>query len=299
METKALALHLEDRYGIEVERVTQIESVHRVDRRDGPSWVARTFPAERPLDAIEGDAEILRFLEAQQFPAERCADDAPVSIWRGQGVLVTGFVPGPNGRPDRSATSMQAMGDLLGRLQTLPDAGGAVARPAGSWHHLALAGGGRNEDVIRLGQLMADAKYAALREELADIDVLDDLPNALLHPDFVTANAMLTPAGPVLIDWTGAGTGPRIGALGTLLSSSAPDLRLVDAIVAGYSPHVRLEPDELARLDGAVRAFGLVLDCWTSVHYEQFLANVVQGLAASREQAGAIAARARAALKSS
>lgn len=293
METSALASHLEDRYDIVVERVSEIESVHRVDRRDGPSWVARVFPAKRPVEAIDGDAEILRFLEERRFPAERCADEVPVSTFEGQGVLVTGFVPGPNGRPDQSPTTLQAMGDLLGRLQTLPHADGAMGRPAGSWHHLSLAGGGRREDVAALEPLMVDAKYAPLWDELAGIDLLEDLPEALLHPDFVTANAILTPDGPVVIDWTSAGRGPRIASLGLLLSAGATDLRLVDAIIAGYRPHVRLEPEELARLAGAVRAFGLILDCWTAVTYSQWIGTVVQGLAASLERAQAIAAHAR------
>jgi hypothetical protein len=76
------------------------------------------------------------------------------------------------------------------------------------------------------------------------------------------------------------------------LSAGAIDLGLVDAIVAGYGLRVRLEPEELARLAGAVRAFGLILDCWTAVNYVQFLPSVVEGLAGKREQAEAIAARA-------
>lgn len=107
---------------------------------------------------------------------------------------------------------------------------------------------------------------------------------------------ILTPDGPVLIDWTGAGRGPRISPFGLLLSSAATDLRLVDAIVAGYRPHLRLAPEELARLAGAVRAFGLILDCWTAVHYPHLLRTVVEGQAGRRETAEAIAARARVAL---
>ena len=107
---------------------------------------------------------------------------------------------------------------------------------------------------------------------------------------------ILTPEGPTLIDWTGAGRGPRIGPLGLLLlSAGAIDLGLVDAVVAGYAPAVRLEDEELARLAGAVRAFGLILDCWMAVHYAQFLTSVVGSLADKRDQADAIAARARAA----
>ncbi len=295
MKSSALAAHLESFYGIKVERITEIESVYRVDHREGPSWVARVFPEQRPLEATEGDAEILRFLEVHRFPAERCADAAPVSIFEGQSVLVTGLLPGPNGRPDQSPTTMRAMGDLLARLHTIPAADGAMARPAGSWHHLAVAGGARREDVVALEPLMVEEKYAPLRDELTHIDLLEDLPHALVHPDFVTPNVMLTPDGPTLIDWTGAGRGPRIAPLGWLLSAGAIDLRLVDAIVEGYGARVRLEPQELARLAGAVRAFGLILDCWTAVTYGQFLTPVVQGLAAKREQAEGIAARACAA----
>jgi len=139
---------------------------------------------------------------------------------------------------------------------------------------------------------MVDAKYAPLRDELAQIDLLEDLPDALLHPDFVTANVMLTPDGPTLIDWTGAGRGPRIAPLGLLLSAGATDPRIVDTIVLGYAPLVRLEPEESARLAGAVRAFGLILDCWTAVHYPQLLMSVVEGLAGKGEEAKAIAERA-------
>jgi Ser/Thr protein kinase RdoA (MazF antagonist) len=297
MGTGAIATHLAQRYGIEVERVVEIESVYRVDRRDGPSWIARVFPVARPIEAVEGDAEILRFLDAYRFPAERCADPEPVSALDDQGVLVTSFVSGPNGRPDSSPATLRAMGDLLGRLHVLPDVPGATARPAGSWHHLAVGGGARRHDVAALEPLMVDERYAPLRDELASIDLLEDLPEALLHPDFVTANVVLTSDGPVLIDWTGAGRGPRVAPLGWLLSAGATDLDLVDAIVGGYRRHVQLEPAELARLAGAVRAFGLILDCGTGVTYPQLLSHVVHGLAGKRERAEAIADRARSAFR--
>ena len=49
-----IADHLAATYGIDVDRVTLIESVHRIDRGDGPPWIARTFPAARPVEAAEG-----------------------------------------------------------------------------------------------------------------------------------------------------------------------------------------------------------------------------------------------------
>ena len=47
--------------------------VYRVDRADGDSWVARLFPAVRPREHVDGDAEILRWLAALDYPAERPA----------------------------------------------------------------------------------------------------------------------------------------------------------------------------------------------------------------------------------
>ena len=74
-----LPAQLEARYGIQVARLTELDlGVYRVGRRDGPDWVARVFAADRPLAAAEGDAALLRRLEQQEFPAERCAAPEPV-----------------------------------------------------------------------------------------------------------------------------------------------------------------------------------------------------------------------------
>jgi len=98
-----LPAHLEGRYGIRVAQLTELDlGVFRVDRSDGPSWVARVFPSARPLEQVEGDAEILRALARERFPAERCAHTEAVSTHEGQGVLVTEFVEGPH--PDASGT---------------------------------------------------------------------------------------------------------------------------------------------------------------------------------------------------
>jgi hypothetical protein len=41
-----LASHLAERYGIDVAGLTELDlGVYRVDRRDGPAWAARLFPA--------------------------------------------------------------------------------------------------------------------------------------------------------------------------------------------------------------------------------------------------------------
>ncbi len=191
--------------------------VFRVDRRDGPSWVARVFPAERALADVEAEAELLRALEQGGFPAERCAHGEPVSGWGEQAVLVTEFVtPAAPLTPGRSAALLGAM---LGGLHSRP---GTRFRSGGAWHHLSFTGGPREE--IAAGRELLDdavaevparqlAAFDRLREAVEQADDCDDLPHALVHPDFVAVNAIPTPEERlVIVDWTGAGRGPAADA---------------------------------------------------------------------------------------
>ena len=75
--------HLRAHYDVDAVAATQI-SVHntyifRIDRKTGEPWVARVFPPGRPRTGAEGDAAVLRFLEEQDFPAERLAAADAVS----------------------------------------------------------------------------------------------------------------------------------------------------------------------------------------------------------------------------
>lgn len=277
-----LGPHLERRYGIRVSSVTQLDSgVFRVDRNDGPSWIARVFPPERRLDAVEGDAAVLRFLEEHDFPSERCAHADAVSALDERGVLVTTHVDG--GPADDSARTAHELGALLGRLQTLPPASGAAAREAGSLHHWSENGGGPREDLVAAASWLAEiedrvspphrAAYDSLRDAVAGADALADLPRAFVHADFQVGNAIAeTGAGLVVIDWSGAGTGPRIAALATLLfiavegfhghSPRAAAIDRVDAVIAGYRTHIELDRDEQARLASALRRLPLVFACF-------------------------------------
>jgi hypothetical protein len=119
--TDRLPAHLEASYGIAVAAVSPLDlGVFRVDRRDGPSWVARVFPAARPAGAAAGDAVILDFLAGAGFPAERCAAPEPAA-WPGSACSAT------RSRPGRSRNSRPA--SLQGQR-----------RRSGPGHHPVLAG---------------------------------------------------------------------------------------------------------------------------------------------------------------
>ncbi len=296
--------HLRGTYGIAVSRLRELDvGVFHVERDDGPSWVARVFPASRPVESAQGDAEILQTLERSDFPAERCAHPDPVSTHCGQPVVVTEYVPGKT--PVGTEANLRRLGDLLGRLHTLPASPGAWARPGGAWHHLAFHGGPR-EEIAAAVSLLDDAEprvqvaerplHRVLRDELVQADDGHDLPHAPVHPDFVPPNVIASPRGDmVVVDWTGAGTGPRVASLGFLLwVAGGKSPRCVDAVVSAYRSHVHPEPEELDRLPAFVGARPLIFGCWGFCTGSQRLSEVVTQSTADRASAAKIAARARA-----
>jgi Ser/Thr protein kinase RdoA (MazF antagonist) len=295
-----LGTHLADRYGVEVAEVVPLDlGVFRVDRRDGSRWVARVFAAGRPLAGVEEDAAILRGLERAGFPAERCAHPEPVSEFLGQGVLVTGFLEdhGPL-RPGRPAA---LLGYLLGRLHRNP---AARLRPGGAWHHLSFAGGPR-EEIAAAAELLDDhlprvgvrelSLFDRLRDEVEQTDDCHDLPHGFVHPDFVPANAISTAEEKLaIVDWTGAGRGPRLWSLGFLLwAAGARNLKLVDLVVSRYRRSIELEPAELDRLSGAIRGRPVMLEAWSVCAGRRELADAVERVDRAGELAREIAAAAR------
>ena len=271
-----LRAHLETRYGITADAMSQLDlGVWRVRREDGPDWVARWFPASRSAEAVAGDAAILRYLAVREFPAERCAADEPVSVLDGRSVLVTEWaepVPRQQRRDAiRAAGGLGHLGGLLGRLHTAPVSDGAPPRPGGAWHH--LADGLPSAEIAAASRMLAEAAplipgpeqaaFDTLRAEVAALDTAEGLPEGLIHPDFVLANVVATPDGMVLVDWAGAGRGPRLWSLAFLLyTEAAKEPRRAGAVLRGYREHVTLEAEELDRLGTVAQARPLILSAW-------------------------------------
>jgi aminoglycoside phosphotransferase (APT) family kinase protein len=295
-----LATHLGEVYGVEVTAIAPLDAgVFRVDMAGGERWVARVFPAARPLEIAQQDANLLAALERGGFPAERCARPDSVSVLAGQAVLVTGFIEdhGPL-RPGRSAA---LLGALLGGLHARP---AATARPGGAWHHLSFTGGPR-EEVAAAAELLDEhlsrvsvrqlALFDRLRDEVAATDDCHDLPHSFVHPDFVSANAIVTADEKLaIVDWAGAGRGPRLWSLGFLLfAAGAANLRLVELVVSRYRRSIELEPRELERLEGAIRGRPVMLEAWSVCAGRRELDDALYRITQAGELAGTIAARAR------
>ena len=276
-----LLAHLRERYGIAPVAATKL-SVHkgyvfRIDRKDGEPWVARAFPPTRPRAGVEGDAAILRFLERQDYPAERLAVDDPVSDFDGSAVLVTRFVGGI-GLPD-GAEKFAMMGELLGRLHALPYDDSA-RRPGGaSGEDPSREGTPRQDLLAALAFLDAvDMKvppaegdrFERLRNKVRAADDGDGLPEGLLHGNLLHApdHAVLTEQGPVAINWKASGRGPRLADLAYLIWGTGswnprrPSQERIDAAVNAYRRHIEPTDDELERLEAVMYIRTLYLTCF-------------------------------------
>jgi len=276
-----LLAHLRARYDIDPIAATKL-SVHktyvfRIDRGDGEPWVARAFPPARPRAGVEGDAAILRFLQRQDYPAERLAVDDAVSDFDGSSVLVTRFVQG--GQLPDGTEKFAMMGDLLGRLHALPQ-DESIKRPGGaSGEDPSRAGAPRQDLLAALAFLDAvdtkvpDAereRFERLRDQVRSADDGDGLPEALLHGNLLHApdHAILSERTPVAINWKASGRGPRLADFAYLIWGTGswnprrPDQERIDAAVGAYRRHIEPTDDELDRLEALMYIRTLYLTCF-------------------------------------
>ena len=276
-----LLAHLRDRYGIDAVAATKL-SVHktyvfRIDRADGSPWVARTFPPARPRAGVEGDAAILRFLERQDYPAERLAADDAVSDFDGSAVLVTRFVDGSE--LPAGAAKFAMLGELLGRLHALPYDESA-ARPGGASGEDPSREGTPRQDLLAALSFLdavdtkvpaADrARFEQLRDQVREADDGDGLPEGLLHGNLLHApdHAVLSEQGPVAINWKASGRGPRLADFAYLMWGTGswrprrPNQEWIDAAVGAYRRYVEPTGEELARLEAVMYIRTLYLACF-------------------------------------
>ncbi|WP_427892529.1 phosphotransferase enzyme family protein [Kribbella sp. GL6] len=276
-----LLVHLRNRYGIDAVAATKL-SVHktyvfRIDRTDGPAWIARAFPPARSRSDVEGDAAVLRFLARHDYPAERLAVDDAVSDFDGSAVLVTEYVESTP-LPDEEGFAIMA--DLLGRLHALPY-DETVSRPGGASGEDPRRMGTPRQDLLA-GLAFLDAvdtkvgaadreRFEQLLDQVRSADDAEGLPEGLLHGNLLHApnHAIIGKNGPVAINWKASGRGARLSDLAFLLwgtgnwaPTRSTNEERVEAVVAAYRKHVELTDEELDRLEGVMYIRPLYLVCF-------------------------------------
>jgi Ser/Thr protein kinase RdoA (MazF antagonist) len=251
---ETLPAHLGKAYGITVTKMSQLDvGVFRVDRSGGGApLVARLFSAARPYAAAEADLAVLRYLAEVGFPSERPLGDCPLTSHEGQALLVTEFVK-QAAKDNRPPYPILTLGVIIGRLHGLAVPAGAD-RPAGALHHFAE---GTMADELRAVAGWLDSiedrvpsgggdDLDTIRAAVAAADGGDGLPEAFVHPDPVPKNVIFTADGPVLVDWTSAGRGPRLASMALVLRSGWAAV----PFMKGYSRVVTLTDEERDRLPG-------------------------------------------------
>jgi Ser/Thr protein kinase RdoA (MazF antagonist) len=295
-----LPAHLEVAVGVAAAKVQQLDvGVFRVDRRPGTPVVARLFSARRAHEVVLGDLAVLELLRAAEFPAERPFGAEPVSRHDGQSVLVTHFVRAAPKSAWPAGDPIVALGSLVGRLHLSGRPAGGADRPAGALHHYAegtpadeLSAARRWLRDIEPRVAVADREQLeVLRGALADADDATGLPEAFVHPDPVPKNTVFTKDGPVLVDWAGAGWGPRLASLALVLRSSWAGPRFM----RGYAASVELDAEERSRVPGILMTRALIDTAFRVCREPAKVGPQVKGLAAVRRRTEALAAAALAA----
>jgi Ser/Thr protein kinase RdoA (MazF antagonist) len=273
-----LLAHLRDHHGVDPVAATPVsrhnDHVFRIDRGDGDPWIARVFPPSRPKASVEGDATILRFLERQDYPAERLATEDAVSTFDGSSVLVTKFIDGhmlPSPAVGAEGTEKFAtMGDLLGRLHALPS-GEPVSRPGGASGEDPTHEGAPRQDLLAALAFLdaVDTKVAPetrerfdqLRAQVRSADDGESLPESLVHGNLLHApdHVIVSDEGPVAIQWKGSGRGPRLADFAYLMWGTWFDPEWITAAVTAYRNHIELTDEELDRLEAVMHIRPLYL----------------------------------------
>ncbi|HUA96706.1 MAG TPA: aminoglycoside phosphotransferase family protein [Terracidiphilus sp.] len=312
-----LVAHLRDHYGIAATAATKTsqhhDNVFRIDRGDGAPWIARSFSLARPRAGVEGDAAILRFLERHDYPAERLATDDAVSVCDGSTVLVTRFIPGtqlPMAVGNHGSHKFAIMGDLLGRLHTLP-LDESVRRPGGASGDDPRREGSPRQDLLAALAFLdaVDTKVAPadrerferLRDLVRSADDGQGLPKALLHGNLLHApdHVVVGESEPVAINWKAAGCGPRLADFAWLMWGTWGNEDWIKLAVGAYRRYVELTEEELERLEAVMHIRPLYLGCFS------YRRDLINGRPPSREvwgfanprHIGAIAAATRAAFR--
>lgn len=289
-EQAVLKSHLEAHYGIGISSILPIDddpatrprdswpghypSTLVVKHGDGQRWIARVFSSSADqVSRVQGDAEILEFLASQDFPAERIAHRNPVTVLDGKGIIVTQFING--GRPSAESPAVwYELAGLLGRLHTLPTAGGALARDGGAEETDGGFHVGRpKQDLAAAMSFLVSVedavsaagreKFEWLRDQVETADDAEGLPEAFTHGNYHPWAAVGTPGNLAIVGWAGSGRGPRLPALGWLLRTAAEgsNTASVDAVMHGYREHVQLSDEELDRLPSILNLKPLWLAC--------------------------------------
>lgn len=240
-------------------------------------FILRALPQNQDFDQPQRALNILKYLEAHQFPAPRLAQSLKgedlIPLNGKYSAFLTTYIEG--GHPLKSIPTMTKLGTLSARIHNLDQAQPYPFKAVWSIKDE------RQVLMEKLGEI--DTSKLAHRElipkithQFLSLPGLEDLPKTLIHTDIHERNTIQTAAGDfVLIDWDDAGRGVTILDLAYVLSQvcitfkSQASLRpifqrnLAKAFIEGYYQLRSLNKAEIKHLILAMQFCALAY----TIHY--------------------------------
>ena len=275
---------------------------------EGPGLVVRAFRTDVPLagqfrggrpeavtDWLRSRAATLDWLAEHAYPAPRVIRTRSGDLVGLAGIWATLATTYVTGTPLRPGTGqLRLLGEALGRLHALGEAGGGAATGRAAWDpETAIpAALGRLEAV----ESLAPADWRPLLDQFRAVLIAvrqraPALPSSVVHGDPWPGNAIHSgPDQVTLIDWENAGLGLPLLDLGFCLTEGhldvglptnqpsawhiRPDENRVAAIAAGYSSRRQLQPAEKDLLLEGIRFPAAYVG---AIHFEQALLGGARG----------------------
>jgi aminoglycoside phosphotransferase (APT) family kinase protein len=218
--------------------------IYRVNHAEEADWVVRLYPAggqaDGPAVNIAAQADLLLYLAAQGYPAERVVTTRmgqPIATPEQGQLLVTTYLgpslhawqPGisqtataPPTSGDQSAATFGALGALLGQLHCLPLPSSPLIGQAGMLPRRELTWvAGELAAVKEQVPAQWQTEYNQLVAAVQQISRCEEAPVTLIHNDCNLGNIITLPDGRLaLVDWEMAGRGPAVLDMGILLRNS-------------------------------------------------------------------------------
>jgi Ser/Thr protein kinase RdoA (MazF antagonist) len=257
--------------------------VFQVQREFAPDWILRIYPTTSPTsnrDQALALADILAFLEYQQYPAERIVRTTEGMLtfrsdhWH---ILITTYLglPIQKWQPASSATTqvdtstkpdlqlLYQIGALLAKLHSLDlrTMNGELFNRLGLQPASELAAASEWLAQIQ-GNLPAhlQEEYTCLKARIEQVPCFDKCQQTIIHGDCHLGNVIVTPTNDhVFVDWEAAGQGAAVTDLGLLLSSCVDSLddqlnrAAINAIIDGYCTCRTMSQIERDLLPDAIR----------------------------------------------
>lgn len=272
---KQLTIWLKKKYDVIANSLFILENnceiqVYRVNCDNNIKLILKVYPLHADFEALQGQAYTISYLEQVGYPAPRiisALDGSVIAKSRYWYTFLVTFIDGVS--IDYKTQYLNHLGTMLGRLHALNS---EYVLPTN--YPIPISKTEPEIQVPETLKLLSEVSnripnelsklYNRLVSSLCSLDILQNLPQTIVHTDPWPGNAVLSSDNQmVFVDWENSGLGYAVIDLGLLLNTcdggtkhtswQRPNPNLIVAIINGYTLHRTLTDTEIAALPAAIR----------------------------------------------